>query len=281
LIQYSYKSPRWNFTALNWDYVFPIPGTNATFHLIQVSSWDMTSASRSNIGAPPPDPVKMVEAINFVSSKLATSTATWKAVFTHYPIWSAGAHGPADLDLVNLLEPILLKNKPDFYLAGHDHCLQHLLVNGLNYYVVGSGSDASNSWTGIPGLPANSLKFSYPDQNVNIGGFAVGTLTETSFQIDFYNDAGTLVYSATQEVQIPVRPPPPNNSSQPSPVSQVPNITIFEDDPSLAVNSGLSDTALYALVLSVVGGLLIIGAGVLIGLMIKERKKKYPKLIEN
>jgi len=282
ILEYTKKSNRWNITSLNYDYVFDIPNTNAKFHLIEVNTWDMTSSSKNNIGAAPINATRMVESISYISSTLSSSTATWKAVLTHYPIWSAGAHGPFDLDLVNLLEPILLRYKPDFYLAGHDHCLQHLQVNGLDYYIVGSGSDAANNWVGQSGLPANTLRFSYPPQNVDIGGFAVATVNDTFFRIDFYNDQGQLLYTSMQTPQAPspMEPTVPPQTPVAPPVDNENGTGIPREDPShfSQVTAVLPESTLFGLVLGIVGGLLVIAGAVLIYLMLTERQKKIDKL---
>jgi len=158
---------------------------------------------------------------------------------------------------------------------------QYLQVNGLDYYIVGSGSDAANNWAGESALPANTLKFSYPPQNVNIGGFAVATVTDTFFRIDFYNDQGQLLYTSTQSPQIPTPSEPtiPPQAPAAPPVDNE-NGTVPHEDPSKYTNTVavLPESTLFGIVLGIVGGLLTIAGAVLIYLMMSERKKKIEKL---
>jgi len=86
--------------------------------------------------------------IDWLVGGLKKSTATWKIVFGHHPIYSFGTHGNSP-KLIQTLLP-LLRNKAHFYLAGHDHDKQvltgpdnlALLISGAAAQVrpVGQGS---------------------------------------------------------------------------------------------------------------------------------------------
>ncbi|KAL3574942.1 hypothetical protein D5086_023043 [Populus alba] len=56
---------------------------------------------------------------------LSESSAKWKIVVGHHSIRSIGHHGDTK-ELVSKLLPILKANKVDFYMNGHDHCLEHI-----------------------------------------------------------------------------------------------------------------------------------------------------------
>ncbi|KAH0678293.1 hypothetical protein KY284_019378 [Solanum tuberosum] len=60
-----------------------------------------------------------------LDSALRESSAKWKIVVGHHTIKSAGHHGSSEELGVHLL-PILQANNVDFYLNGHDHCLEHI-----------------------------------------------------------------------------------------------------------------------------------------------------------
>ncbi|KAH0681869.1 hypothetical protein KY289_019621 [Solanum tuberosum] len=60
-----------------------------------------------------------------LDSALRESSAKWKIVVGHHTIKSAGHHGSSEELVVHLL-PILQANNVDFYLNGHDHCLEHI-----------------------------------------------------------------------------------------------------------------------------------------------------------
>jgi hypothetical protein len=70
---------------------------------------------------------------------LNKSTARWKVVYGHHPIYSSGEHGVSSL-LRKELEPVLIKFKADIYLSGHDHDYERFApVSGVNYIVSGGG----------------------------------------------------------------------------------------------------------------------------------------------
>ncbi|OMO87768.1 hypothetical protein COLO4_20578 [Corchorus olitorius] len=60
-----------------------------------------------------------------VECTLRESTAKWKIVVGHHAIRSVGHHGDTQ-ELVTHLLPILKANNVDFYINGHDHCLEHM-----------------------------------------------------------------------------------------------------------------------------------------------------------
>ncbi|PON60843.1 Calcineurin-like phosphoesterase domain, apaH type [Parasponia andersonii] len=61
-----------------------------------------------------------------LKSTLRHSTAMWKIVVGHHTIKSVGHHGITQ-ELVSQLLPILEANNVDFYVNGHDHCLEHII----------------------------------------------------------------------------------------------------------------------------------------------------------
>lgn len=60
-----------------------------------------------------------------VELTLKTSSAKWKIVVGHLRIRSVAVHGDTE-ELVEHLLPILEANDVNFYMNGHDHCLQHI-----------------------------------------------------------------------------------------------------------------------------------------------------------
>ena len=75
---------------------------------------------------------------NWLDSELSQSQASWKIVYGHHPIYSDGHHGD-DGRLVAKLLPILIANKVDLYLCGHEHDLEFLERNGLQFVIAGGG----------------------------------------------------------------------------------------------------------------------------------------------
>ena len=85
--------------------------------------------------------------LDALQKALAESKAPWKIVFGHHPIMSSGESFEgekfhADRLKAHLL-PILKKHKVAAYFCGHDHLIEHLLVEGIHLFVSGAGSKLS------------------------------------------------------------------------------------------------------------------------------------------
>lgn len=77
--------------------------------------------------------------LQWIEKELKNSTAHWKIVYSHHPVFSGGLHGDSDL-LKNKLLPLLTKYDVDFYLSGHDHDKQLIARSGLVFIVSGAAA---------------------------------------------------------------------------------------------------------------------------------------------
>jgi hypothetical protein len=74
----------------------------------------------------------------WLTAELDRSRATWKVVYGHHPIYSAGQHEDNNVKIEQLLP--VLKDRANVYLAGHDHDMQHLKPEGgLHFFIAGTG----------------------------------------------------------------------------------------------------------------------------------------------
>jgi hypothetical protein len=72
----------------------------------------------------------------WLDEEIGKSTARWKVVYGHHPIYSAGAHQDSPR-LIRQLLPVL-RNRIDVFIAGHDHDMQHLKTEaGVHFFVAG------------------------------------------------------------------------------------------------------------------------------------------------
>ncbi len=69
--------------------------------------------------------------------ELARSTAKWKIVYGHFPVYEQTDYTVEPQR--RLLLPILKQYKVDMYLAGHHHTVQHWQMDGIDYVVTGAG----------------------------------------------------------------------------------------------------------------------------------------------
>ncbi|GAB2293579.1 hypothetical protein Dimus_027788 [Dionaea muscipula] len=132
-----------------------------------------------------------------LDSALNKSTATRKIVVGHHPIRNAGHHG--DTKELQQLLPILKARKVDFYVNGHEHCLQHISdtrrSSKIQFFTSGAGSKAWRGYT--KGLKRPDLKFFYDGQ-----GFMSVNLGRNKSDILFYDINGKVLhrYGAAQQV---------------------------------------------------------------------------------
>ena len=80
--------------------------------------------------------------LRWLDQQLGASTAEWKLVMGHHTLRSGGsAHGDTP-EMVQLIEPLLHTHGVRAYINGHDHDLQHIRRDGLDYIGCGAGSEA-------------------------------------------------------------------------------------------------------------------------------------------
>lgn len=115
------------------------------------------------------------------------STATWKIVVGHHPLFSTGVSQDELGDLENLrrqVQSILDKNGVDAYFSGHAHSLQHSHANQVDYFVSGAGSKL---WP----LSGQS-KFSR--FGVATPGFMLATFSKEQMRVEFVDYMGRILY---------------------------------------------------------------------------------------
>lgn len=138
----------------------------------------------------------------FVEDNLKNSTATWKIIVGHYPVWSIAEHGPT-ANLVSELKPLIDQYKVDFYFCGHDHSMQHLEQGNAVYVLNGQGGQSDPSNAHKSSVPAGVSKWF--DDNGN-GGFNAVELTSTSATVDYYSSGKGKVYTVNKQPNSLTRP---------------------------------------------------------------------------
>jgi tartrate-resistant acid phosphatase type 5 len=152
-ILYSQKSLTWRMPALYY-----------TFTAGQVQFFALCTPAMSETQ------------LRWLDHELGRSTARWKVVYGHYPIYSNAGHGDTP-GYDSTLLPIL-RNRAQIYMAGHEHTMQHLKPeDGVHFIVNGTGGQGvrpaksgprtqyAGSFYGFTALDAGSsgLKVSFVD----------------------------------------------------------------------------------------------------------------------
>lgn len=121
----------------------------------------------------------------WLSTALAESHATWKIVVGHHPVFSAGPHGNTPA-LVAALKPLFDRHHVAAYVNGHDHNLQHIIVDGVSYLTCGAGAEAR------PAAHPERAAFSSA-----VPGFMAVKMMPSAIQLTFLDDQAHALYEAT------------------------------------------------------------------------------------
>lgn len=130
--------------------------------------------------------VKDTEQYRWLENKLKNSMSTWKVVVGHYPIFSNGHHGNTP-ELVSDLLPLLKKYDVDFYISGHDHDLEFIRRENMNFIVSGTGCSSNG------GGSQSSQGMIYISDRTTFG-FNILEFTKDYARFGFFTNHGTPVW---------------------------------------------------------------------------------------
>ena len=174
-------SPRW-FMPARYYKASPIPFVDLFFldtsplvhsYRERVHSRIAANVASQDVGAQ----------LTWLDEALAKSTAAWKIVVGHHTIRSGGSEHGDTPEMVALINPILIKHRVPVYLNGHEHDLQHIMRDGIDYICSGAGSEVRP--TGVTAGTRFALSRS---------GFAVFRIERDALHLEFRDFAGTPVY---------------------------------------------------------------------------------------
>ena len=203
-IEYSKLSTNWVFPTYYYKKSFQSPDKSVTLDLIMIDTQKYTGVYR---GGTYPKNFNDKLQHKFIEYSLRTSKANYIIVGGHYPVYSACDHG-STITLINHLKPLLEKYGAH-YFSGHDHCVQHIEVNNVNYWLNGIGHDCCYSDMQRKFLPEGSLKyilakkwydiwtlFGTSDVNGSKGGFSSVVATAEKMTVTFVDQRGIQLYSS-------------------------------------------------------------------------------------
>ena len=186
-LDYSQHSQRWRLPARYYQLSETLPdGGTADFFYLDTSPFiQKYTGSKTDISG------QDTEAqLAWLDAALGKSTAGWKIVIGHHPVYTAlddsDGYDHDQPDLIARLNPLLVKHSIPLYICGHDHCLQVVQVQGVTHVVNGAGSQTYD-----PGTPIR-------------GGFASGahgfmTIALSTSKLDFalIDLHGTTLYAGS------------------------------------------------------------------------------------
>jgi tartrate-resistant acid phosphatase type 5 len=126
----------------------------------------------------------------WLEQALAESRAGWKIVVGHHSVFSGDKHGN-DAVLIKYVKPLFDRFGVSAYLNGHDHILQHVVVDEVHYLTCGAGAKSR------PAARIDGTLFAASEL-----GFLAASLTPAALAIAFVDATGNSLYEAA----IPANP---------------------------------------------------------------------------
>jgi tartrate-resistant acid phosphatase type 5 len=111
--------------------------------------------------------------------------AAWTVCLGHHPLFSDGRHRD-NAAMQAALGPLLKKYQVDFYLAGHDHVLNHLQIPGWGTTFVISGGGGENTNRPLASNRDHFVKAAH--------GFAALQFSATAAKASLVDDAGAVLH---------------------------------------------------------------------------------------
>jgi predicted phosphodiesterase len=78
--------------------------------------------------------------LDWLEGELKKSTSVWKMAYFHHPLYSSGGSHGSEVDLRQLLEPLLLKYGVNVVFAGHEHFYERIKPQKGIYYFTSGGA---------------------------------------------------------------------------------------------------------------------------------------------
>src|SRR4030095_8502578 len=173
------KDPYWRMPAYSYSFALPVgPSPLVEVFVINSNLFD-------------------VPAQTWLEGALAASTATWKMVAFHHPIFDNGtAHPDDEKGIYPALRPLIC-GKVDLLLSGHEHIFSHLRdVNdgcGYDQLIVGTGGRTLHSAGTDP-------RVLYTEANFGVGHFEI---KENELRFRFFRATGEEAYSFSWQKEAP------------------------------------------------------------------------------
>ena len=184
-IDYHQTSPRWNMPARYYLRTERIDAANSVDFFFLDTTPMVATKDDLAIPATNLQSQDVAKQIAWLETALAASTAPWKIVVGHHPIYSGGFHGDTHFLIQHVL-PLLEKYQVQAFINGHDHDLQHLQAGKVNLFCTGGGSTPRDLvW------PTKRTKFGR-----GTSGFIAATLSPDQLAVRMIDETGKTLYTA-------------------------------------------------------------------------------------
>jgi tartrate-resistant acid phosphatase type 5 len=186
-IAYSGKSTRWHMPARYYTRSEALAaGGVADFFFLDTSPF-VTHYLGSKTKIDGQDPKAQLA---WFEAALKQSTARWKIVSAHHPVFSGGSDHGNTAELIRDVKPLLERYGVTAYFFGHDHDLQHIVVNGVNYFGCGAGAETR------PTSMIDGSRFASDHP-----GFFSGQIAGDTLRFTFIDYTGATIYQGESPVR--------------------------------------------------------------------------------
>lgn len=77
--------------------------------------------------------------LDWFERELSQSDDRWKIAYFHHPLYSSGGRHGSELDLREMLEPLMIEHGVDVVFAGHEHFYERIKPqHGIYYFISGA-----------------------------------------------------------------------------------------------------------------------------------------------
>ncbi len=139
-LEYGKVNKRWATNERYYSFEKAIPGSaqKVLFVFIDTNPFDPTLdlSNHSDLGIQ-----DTVAQMKWLQRVLSSSTANWKIMIGHHPLFTTGARKSQFPYVRNSLLPLITKYHVNAYFSGHEHDLEYQKPDGpTHYFVNGAGS---------------------------------------------------------------------------------------------------------------------------------------------
>jgi tartrate-resistant acid phosphatase type 5 len=203
-VEYSQVNRRWIFPSTYYSFQYYFGPSSAQVQFFVLDTW-MLCGDPVDGKYGPFDEAAANESLAWLEFGLQTSKADYIFLVGHYALYSTGHHG-GDSYLVKDIQNLLIKYKVNGYIAGHNHHLEHLIMNSTTWpvHLISSGAaskvDKPKSPPKVEPMPVDvdviSL-FTFPqaDDSDQMGGYVYAELNADQARFDYYRSDKKLLYS--------------------------------------------------------------------------------------
>ena len=186
-IAYSAVSSRWRMPARYYKRAEALPDGGAVDFIFLDTSPFVARYRGTDVRIDGQDPKAQ---LSWFESALSQSTARWKIVVGHHPVFSGGRDHGSTVELMRDVKPLLDRHGVTAYFFGHDHDLQHIVVDGVHYIGCGAGANARPTSM----ITGSRFASDHP-------GFFSGQIAGDTLRFAFIGDAGETLYRAEAPVR--------------------------------------------------------------------------------